>query len=75
MKLTENQIDELISHNAELVNQNIELMDRLKDIELGRIIKLPNQLNPVQYNAVLNWLKEQRKTLQKAAKSNLPKEI
>lgn len=75
MKLTENQIDELISHNSELVNQNIDLMDRIKDIELGRVIKLPNSLNPTQYNAILNWLKEQRKSLQKAAKSNIPKEI
>lgn len=69
------KIEELIEHGNSLLKQNMELIDRLKDIETGRVIKLPSQCTPNMYNNILGWLKEQKANFETVVNKDLPDNI
>jgi thioredoxin-related protein len=69
------QYAELLNAAKETANELVDAKKELSDINNGRVFKLPTTLTPNQYTAILNYVKEQRKVLQKAAKNHLPKEL
>lgn len=69
------QYAELLNAAKETANELVDTKKEIADINAGRVFKLPTALTPNQYTAILNYLKEQRKALQKAAKNHLPKEL